>query len=115
MGLENEGNYVHGMRFGYWSSSILTAFLWNVYNASNQEEFKKYLRKLLKGLRDRSANGSPLLKFAAGNISGPDSETIYAAVQCSPDLAAQGCSDCLVSIMKNCRNVRAMVSEGLYC
>nr|GMD82070.1 putative receptor-like protein kinase At4g00960 [Ipomoea batatas] len=31
-----------------------------------------------------------------GNISGLDSETIYATVQCSPDLAAQGCSDCLV-------------------
>nr|GMC83833.1 putative receptor-like protein kinase At4g00960 [Ipomoea batatas] len=85
---------------GYWSSSIPTAFLWNVYNASNQDEFKQDVRKLLEGLRDRAANGSPLLKFAAGNISGTDSETIYAAVQCSPDLAAQGCSDCLVSIIE---------------
>nr|GME12036.1 putative receptor-like protein kinase At4g00960 [Ipomoea batatas] len=85
----------------YWSfSSLPPVFLWNRFSVSSQEEFNKDLRKLLEGLRDRAANGTPFLKFAAGNISGPDFETIYAAVQCSPDLAAQGCSDCLVHIFE---------------
>ncbi|XP_019162737.1 PREDICTED: putative receptor-like protein kinase At4g00960 isoform X2 [Ipomoea nil] len=92
--------YSDAPTLGNWYSSSPPVFLRNRYNASNQDEFKKDVWKLLEGLRDRAANGSPLLKFAAGNISGPDSETIYAAVQCSPELAAQGCSDCLVSIIE---------------
>ncbi|XP_031126899.1 uncharacterized protein LOC116029137 [Ipomoea triloba] len=73
-------------------------YLRNVENSSSTEQFNKDLQELLESLRDRAANGfPPLRKFAAGNTSGPAFQTIYAAVQCSPDLSAQACSDCLVS------------------
>nr|GMC88019.1 putative receptor-like protein kinase At4g00960 [Ipomoea batatas] len=71
-------------------------FLRNVENSSSTEEFNKDLQELLESLRDRAANGFPLRKFAAGNTSGPAFQTIYGAVQCSPELSAQACSDCLV-------------------
>lgn len=104
--------YSNVSSLGSWFSSLPPVFLSNRYNASNQEQFKQDVRKLLEGLRDRAANGSPFLKFAAGNISGPDFETIYAAVQCSPDLAAQGCSDCVVSIIEDLPQCRCNGRRG---
>nr|GMC83831.1 putative receptor-like protein kinase At4g00960 [Ipomoea batatas] len=81
---------------GSWSTR-LEIYLRNVENSSSTEEFNKDLQELLESLRDRAANGFSLRKFAAGNKSGPAFQTIYAAVQCSPELSAQACSDCLVS------------------
>nr|GME12034.1 putative receptor-like protein kinase At4g00960 [Ipomoea batatas] len=66
-------------------------------NASSQDRFNEDLRKLLDGLRDRAANGGDFLKFAGDNTTGPDLQSIYAVVQCSPELSATDCSDCLTS------------------
>nr|GEW40972.1 putative receptor-like protein kinase At4g00960 [Tanacetum cinerariifolium] len=44
---------------------------------------------------DQASNGGPLKKFACGNTAGPDSTTIYALVQCTPDLSKQECYGCL--------------------
>nr|GLL24076.1 putative receptor-like protein kinase At4g00960 [Ipomoea trifida] len=71
--------------------------LWDIQNSSSTDQFNRELQNLLEGLRDRAANGFPSRKFAAGNRSGPAFQTIFAAVQCSPDLSFQDCSDCLVS------------------
>ncbi|XP_019162742.1 PREDICTED: putative receptor-like protein kinase At4g00960 [Ipomoea nil] len=90
-------HYNNVSTLGSWSSTFPEKYLWNVQNSSSPEEFNKDLQKLLESLRDLAANGFPLRKFAAGNTSGPAFQTIYAAVQCSPDLSVQGCSDCLVS------------------
>nr|GMC83830.1 putative receptor-like protein kinase At4g00960 [Ipomoea batatas] len=66
-------------------------------NSLSQDRFNEDLRKLLDGLRDRAANGGDFLKFAGDNTTGPDLQTIYAVVQCSPELSAKDCSDCLTS------------------
>nr|GMC78718.1 putative receptor-like protein kinase At4g00960 [Ipomoea batatas] len=89
-------HYSNVSTLGSWTR-LPEIFLWDVENSSNPDQFIQELQKLLEGLRDCAANGFPLRKFAAGNTSGPALQTIYAAVQCSPDLSAQHCTDCLVS------------------
>ncbi|XP_031130044.1 putative receptor-like protein kinase At4g00960 isoform X2 [Ipomoea triloba] len=89
-------HYSNVSTVGRWSRSPWM-YMWNLQNASSPDQFYRDLSKLLDGLGDRAANGFSLCKFAAGNTSGPDLQSIYAAVQCSPDLGAQDCSDCLVS------------------
>ena len=54
---------------------------WDV-NGSNQ-----VLTKLLRHLQNKSASGGNLRKYAAGEQV--DFETIYAVVQCSPDVPEQ--------------------------
>nr|GMC81539.1 putative receptor-like protein kinase At4g00960 [Ipomoea batatas] len=88
--------YSNVSTLGSWSR-FPEIYLATAYNSSSPEQFNEDLQKLLGSLLDRAANGFPLRKFAAGSTSGPEFETIYAAVQCSPDLSAQACCDCLVS------------------
>nr|GMD06407.1 putative receptor-like protein kinase At4g00960 [Ipomoea batatas] len=76
-------HYSNVSTVGRWSRSP-GMYLWNLQNASSPDQFYRDLSKLLDSLGDRAANGFSLRKFAA-------------AVQCSPDLGAQDCSDCLVS------------------
>ncbi|XP_019261042.1 PREDICTED: cysteine-rich receptor-like protein kinase 10 [Nicotiana attenuata] len=74
-------------------------------NASKPEEFNLELRKLLENLRDHAANGGPFRKYASGNATCPNFQTIYALVQCTPDLSPQNCFDCLTDAygdMPNC-------------
>ncbi|KAK9946159.1 hypothetical protein M0R45_011636 [Rubus argutus] len=85
---------------------IPTFSLWNV-NAVNVSAgdvaagFNRKLRTLLKTLRSEAAGGGDLLKFATGSASvrvGPRNSnqlTIYALVQCTPDLSEKDCKRCL--------------------
>lgn len=82
----------------YSNSSILnnmvaepTRALVNGNNASNQVQFNKDLRDLVERLRGPAVER----KFATGSISGPDFLTIFALMQCTPDLSSLQCSDCL--------------------
>ncbi|CAN4083853.1 unnamed protein product [Withania somnifera] len=88
------------------STSFSTiVYLWNTGNASNPVEFNQELRKLLESLKEVAANGGPLRKYASGDATGPDFQTIYALVQCTPDLSPQNCLDCLTQAygdMPNC-------------
>ncbi|XP_019171526.1 PREDICTED: cysteine-rich receptor-like protein kinase 10 [Ipomoea nil] len=81
-------------------------YMWNGANTTSPDQFNQDLRRLLDGLRNQAANnGGSFLKFAADNTTGPDFQTIYALVQCTPDLTAQHCTDCLTSAfgdMPNC-------------
>ncbi|WMV16219.1 hypothetical protein MTR67_009604 [Solanum verrucosum] len=70
-------------------------FFWTPANASKPEEFNQELSKLLEDLRDRAVNGGPFRKYASGYATGPDDQTIYALVQCTPDLSPQNCLKCL--------------------
>ncbi|XP_010112670.2 putative receptor-like protein kinase At4g00960, partial [Morus notabilis] len=71
-------------------------FLWNRQNvSSNVDEFFQDLRTLLDGLKNQATSGSSLRKFATGNASAPDFQTLYALVQCTPDLSHQDCNNCL--------------------
>ncbi|XP_047974248.1 cysteine-rich receptor-like protein kinase 44 [Salvia hispanica] len=67
-----------------------------VQNLSSPEQFNQQLRVLLRELRGQAAAGGPLMKIAAGNGTAPDFLTMFAMVQCVPDLSAPGCSNCLI-------------------
>lgn len=85
---------------------IPTFSLWNV-NAENVSAgdvaagFNRKLRTLLKTLRSEAAGGGDLLKFATGSASvrvghrNSNQLTIYALVQCTPDLSEKDCKRCL--------------------
>ncbi|KAM4113991.1 hypothetical protein ACJW30_04G036800 [Castanea mollissima] len=59
--------------------------------------YNQDLMTLLHGLRNQSAAGGSLRKFAEANSTGTNLKTKYALVQCTPDLSQTDCSDCLLS------------------
>jgi hypothetical protein len=74
-------------------------YMWNTNNVSaNYDQFKDDLRKLLAILRSEAVAGGSLRKFATGNAKAPNFQTLYALVQCTPDLSALGCDSCLTII-----------------
>ncbi|XP_047310309.1 cysteine-rich receptor-like protein kinase 44 [Impatiens glandulifera] len=78
-------------------------------NATNPVQFKEVAQSLLEDLKTKAETGGSRLKFAAGNHIGPDFQTIYAIVQCTPDLSEVSCSDCLtrtISLYPNCCDSR---------
>jgi hypothetical protein len=71
-------------------------YMWNTNNVSaNYDQFKDDLRKLLENLRSKAVAGGSLRKFAAGNATAPNFQTLYALVQCTPDLSELECNNCL--------------------
>jgi hypothetical protein len=71
-------------------------YMWNVNNVSaNYDQVKDNLRKLLESLRSEAVAGGSLRKFAAGNATAPNFQTLYALVQCTPDLSEIECDSCL--------------------
>ncbi|KAL0361764.1 UNVERIFIED_CONTAM: Cysteine-rich receptor-like protein kinase [Sesamum radiatum] len=66
--------------------------VWSVLNVTSPDRFKEALGALMDDLRGEAANRGSSLKAAAGNRSGPDGQTIYAMLQCTPDLANASCA-----------------------
>ncbi|KAK4390098.1 Cysteine-rich receptor-like protein kinase [Sesamum angolense] len=64
-------------------------------NVTSPDRFKGALETLMNDLRSVAAKGSSGLKAAADIGSGPDGQTIYAMLQCTPDLSNEGCDSCL--------------------
>ncbi|PWA63845.1 gnk2-like domain-containing protein [Artemisia annua] len=56
---------------------------------TNVDKFNVALRSLLEKLKAEAATRAALRKFASGNTTDPDFITIYAIMQCSPDLSKQ--------------------------
>ncbi|KAK4492797.1 hypothetical protein RD792_000119 [Penstemon davidsonii] len=79
--------------------STLTTYpslvLLNTQNASSPSQFTSYLTMLLDDLRGQAAFGGSLRKVAVGYISDPEFQTIFALVQCTPDLTPNDCISCL--------------------
>ncbi|XVF27792.1 hypothetical protein REPUB_Repub14bG0139500 [Reevesia pubescens] len=69
--------------------------VFNTENASNPDQFNQALSELLDNLSNEAAAGGPLRKYAAGNSSAGNLQTVYAMVQCTPDLDQQNCTACL--------------------
>ncbi|XP_030940952.1 putative receptor-like protein kinase At4g00960 isoform X2 [Quercus lobata] len=68
----------------------------NANNVSaNYDQFRQDLTTLLDSQIRQAAAGGSLRKFAAGNTTAPNLQTLYSLVQCTPDLSVQVCSDCL--------------------
>ncbi|GLT83211.1 hypothetical protein SLE2022_015140 [Rubroshorea leprosula] len=63
--------------------------------AADVSAFSDALTSLLDRLRGRAAAGGSLQKFAAGMTMARPVDSIYALVQCTPDLSQLQCSSCL--------------------
>ncbi|KAK4566851.1 hypothetical protein RGQ29_002922 [Quercus rubra] len=63
--------------------------------SANYDQFRQDLSTLLDSQIRQAAAGGSLRKFAAGNTTAPNLETLYSLAQCTPDLSVQVCSDCL--------------------
>ncbi|KAL0305885.1 UNVERIFIED_CONTAM: Cysteine-rich receptor-like protein kinase [Sesamum radiatum] len=81
-------------------------FLRNSFDVSSAEPFIEDRTTLLDDLRRRAANGSSVRKVGAGFRNTSDSETIYALLQCTPDLSPENCDNCLnrASQVQGCCN-----------
>ncbi|XP_030937773.1 cysteine-rich receptor-like protein kinase 29 [Quercus lobata] len=68
----------------------------NTSNLSgNLDQFNQDLGTLLNSKRVQAAAGGSLRKFAEGNATAPNNQTLYSLVQCTPDLSDKDCSECL--------------------
>ncbi|GKV47733.1 hypothetical protein SLEP1_g54603 [Rubroshorea leprosula] len=70
----------------------------NNENASDTNQFYQGVTTLLDDLRSRAASGGTRLKFAIGLGNVSHSVTVYALVQCTPDLSKAECSNCLSNV-----------------
>ncbi|CAK7350929.1 unnamed protein product [Dovyalis caffra] len=64
-------------------------------NVSDVDGFNRSRMTLLGNLSDKAARGDSRYKYAMDQIDAPNFQTIYALVQCTPDLSASECRDCL--------------------
>ncbi|KAJ9690093.1 hypothetical protein PVL29_012645 [Vitis rotundifolia] len=72
----------------------------NTQNASDIDLFTQQRDDLLLDLREKAASGGLLKKYATGEALA-DFITIYALVQCTPDLEDQECSDCAADLSES--------------
>ncbi|KAL9317363.1 hypothetical protein ACSQ67_013880 [Phaseolus vulgaris] len=102
-------HYADHSLLGYQDSSFGFYFWWET-NVTDWNQYSYVLNNLLSKLREKAAttDSYPRSKFAAGNATAPSYETIYAVVQCSPELTVAECNDCLggafSEISKYCNN-----------
>jgi hypothetical protein len=68
----------------------------NMLNATDLNEFNQVVRNLLDNLTNKASSGDSSLKYAADSARGPNDQTIYGLVQCTPDLSESDCNSCLV-------------------
>ena len=80
--------------FNAMEASPLFAF-YNTGDVSDVEAFNNVLLPLLNRLRNRTASGNSTHKFAAQSASAPNFQTIYALLECTPDLSKLDCNSCL--------------------
>ncbi|XP_054787232.1 cysteine-rich repeat secretory protein 38-like [Prosopis cineraria] len=89
--------------FGVMETDV-SYYLWNLNNATEADKYNQVVSDLLGALRDQAASGDSVRKYAAGNES-VNFQTVYGAVQCTPDLSQQDCYGCLtgaISEIPNC-------------
>ncbi|GMN31886.1 hypothetical protein TIFTF001_003445 [Ficus carica] len=74
-------------------------YLWNTQEVASDyvNSFFRQLRTLLDDLKSRASAGGSLRKYATGTIGIGTAgfQTIYALVQCMPDLSQSDCKNCL--------------------
>lgn len=87
--------YTNRSIFGVMETSPYT-YTWNTRNATDVDQFNQVLGNLLRNLTPVAASGDSRLKYATGNASASNFETIFGLVQCTPDLSEKDCNDCLV-------------------
>ncbi|KAH0718071.1 hypothetical protein KY285_014102 [Solanum tuberosum] len=68
--------------------------LYSGVNASNPDDFMEDLTTMLESLRSQASRGGKR-KYATNSTRRSGSETIYVLVQCTADLSAESCINCL--------------------
>ncbi|KAK4284438.1 hypothetical protein QN277_001270 [Acacia crassicarpa] len=102
-------SYSNTSILGNQVNPIVTVYMRNANSATSWNQYNQVLVGLLRNLSSRAASGDSNLKFAAGNEDGPDLQTIYAFVQCTPNLNESECNNCLlwaIQQIPNCCNGR---------
>lgn len=89
-----------------------TYFLWSNNNATEMDQFNEALTGLVDSLRSKAASGDSLKKYAAGSVAGPSFQTIFALLQCTPDISELECNDCLVGAIKSISSCCAGKTSG---
>ncbi|KAK6268943.1 hypothetical protein QUC31_013103 [Theobroma cacao] len=82
-------------------------YMWNVNNVTDLDAFNQALIALMDNLSTNASSGTSLRKFATGSAEVTASQTIYALVQCTPDLTGPACSSCLsqaIALLPSCCN-----------
>ncbi|KAK6268927.1 hypothetical protein QUC31_013087 [Theobroma cacao] len=68
----------------------------NVYDInSNLTQFYHVWESLMVSVMGNASMGSSRLKYSTGQAESADSQTIYALMQCTPDLSQSDCETCL--------------------
>ncbi|KAK6268939.1 hypothetical protein QUC31_013099 [Theobroma cacao] len=70
-------------------------YMWNLNNVTDVDAFNQALSALMNNLRTNASSGTSLGNFATGSRQVTAFQTIYALVQCTPDLTEPECSSCL--------------------
>ncbi|KAI3800316.1 hypothetical protein L1987_28403 [Smallanthus sonchifolius] len=74
------------------------AYFVNTLNVSDSsyDQWTRTVAELLRELRQEAVGGGQLRKYATANVTAPGLSTnIYGMMQCTPDLSATECDDCL--------------------
>ncbi|KAJ4703259.1 Cysteine-rich receptor-kinase-like protein [Melia azedarach] len=80
-------------------------WMYNTKTVTNANAFTRVLGSLLNRLKNQAASGSLRRKFATGSLTVPKAQTIFALVQCTPDLSKQQCINCInqaTSLLPKC-------------
>ncbi|MBA0729084.1 hypothetical protein Golax_020510, partial [Gossypium laxum] len=70
-------------------------YMWNDNNVTDVDAFNQSLSTLLDSLINSASSGTSLCKFATGSAQVTPFQTVYALVQCTPDLSHAECTSCL--------------------
>ncbi|CAM8912011.1 unnamed protein product [Rhodiola kirilowii] len=73
---------------------------WNSFQLRDGAGLNKTLESLLTDLRNKASSGNSLKKYAYDSARYTMFDSIYALVQCTPDLTQRECADCLDRIFK---------------
>ncbi|PIN26456.1 hypothetical protein CDL12_00781 [Handroanthus impetiginosus] len=76
----------------------------NTGDVASPQQFRNDRARLLDNLTAQAANGSSEMKIGAGSTNTSDSDTLYGLVQCTPDLSADECNNCLVQAGRDMRS-----------
>ncbi|KAM3281194.1 cysteine-rich receptor-like protein kinase 44 [Capsicum chacoense] len=98
---------------GTMSTDPRFTYYYNRNFSDPQLFYNQYLTPLLTRLRTRASSGGKR-KFAGDVIEAPDFQKIRALVQCTADLSAQGCYDCLTAVYSSLPGCDCYAKWGNY-
>ncbi|KAF3640959.1 Cysteine-rich receptor-like protein kinase 10 [Capsicum annuum] len=98
---------------GTMSTDPRFTYYYNRNFSDPQLFYNQYLTPLLTRLRTRASSGGKR-KFAGDVIEAPDFQKTHALVQCTADLSAQGCYDCLTAVYSSLPGCDCYAKWGNY-